>query len=242
MDGQTKRRSGRFQYTPPPPPTLLQGGGGDTETVHHLHLRRDDASEQEHVSVKELLSGINKWLDQKNCLKIQKKSKKQQNSSIRNNTHCCWFDQHVNNVERLCEGNPAVPKLLGPSIVEEDAEILVKRTQVRQEASAQQHIAYQSAKRKRFRVKESRRNKMVKAHKCFQSQCHGTSWWVKIPWVLPKGRLLQVADLSSVNSRVISRDLVYEIIEHLFMIKICVTLNEIACSQRKTTTKNPQEQ
>ena len=43
---------------------------------------------------------------------------------------------------------------------------------------------------------------------------------------LGKGRLLHVAEQPSVNSGVLSLSLVYEIIEHLTMITIFVTLNE----------------
>ena len=48
----------------------------------------------------------------------------------------------------------------------------------------------------------------------------------KHPTGFGKGRLLQVAEMLSVNSGVLSLYLVYKIIEHLFMIKICLTLNE----------------
>ena len=62
------------------------------------------------------------------------------------NTHRCWSNQHVNDVKRLCEGDPAITKLFRPSLVEKDAKILVERTKIGQEASAQQYITYQSAK------------------------------------------------------------------------------------------------
>ena len=48
----------------------------------------------------------------------------------------------------------------------------------------------------------------------------------KNPRDFGKGSLLQVAEQPSVSSGVLSLYLVYEIIEHLLMIKICVTLNE----------------
>ena len=48
----------------------------------------------------------------------------------------------------------------------------------------------------------------------------------KNPMGFSKGRLLHVAEQPSVDSRVLSLHLISEIIEHLFMVKICVTLNE----------------
>ena len=64
-------------------------------------------------------------------------------------------------------------------------------------------------------------NKVAKPYKRFQSQHHGTSQKVKIS--LGKGRLLAGR---AAFSHTLSLCLVSQIIKHLFMIKICVTLNE----------------
>ena len=63
----------------------------------------------------------------------------------------------------------------------------------------------------------------VEPYKCFQSQRRETSQRVRIP--RGKGRLLQT-EQPSFNSGVLSLYLVCKIIEHLFMITICLTLNE----------------
>ena len=64
-------------------------------------------------------------------------------------------------------------------------------------------------------------------YQCFQSQRHGTSRRVKKKTTgFGKGRLLHVAVQPSVNRVILSLYLESEIIEHLFMIKTCVDLNE----------------
>ena len=66
-------------------------------------------------------------------------------------------------------------------------------------------------------------NKLVKPYTCFKVNVMEPP--VKIPTDFGKGMLLQVAEQSSVKQRsLVSLYLVSEVIEHLFMIKIYVTV------------------
>ena len=66
------------------------------------------------------------------------------------------------------------------------------------------------------------KNKLVKPYKCFKVNLTAG----KSPAGFGKRMLLQVAEQPSVNIGVLSLYFVSEIIEQLFIIKICVTLNE----------------